>query len=95
MERVTKGGNLTLSTIMETIVQVVDAYNEEVRALNEQIRDVNEERHKLEREDLIPMVPQFVSRRDEQVLRRAALRFKNKWGFSSHEQTKPAPPPSL
>ena len=90
MQRVTEGGDLTTTNIMETTVQVVDAYNEEVKALNEQIRDVNEERRKLERDDFIPVVPQFVSRREEQVLRRAALRFKNKWGFSSHEQTKPA-----
>ena len=90
MERVTEGGDLTTGNFMETTVQVVDAYNEEVKALNEQIRDVNEERRKLEWDDFIPMVPQFVSRRDEQLLRRTAILFQNKWGFSSHEQKKPA-----
>ena len=90
MERVTEGGDLTSNTIMETTVQVVDAYNEEVKAFNQEIQKVNEERRQLGLDNLTAMLDAFVSNTDEQALRKTAVRFQQRWGFSSHEHKKPA-----
>ena len=90
MEIVAFGGDLTTGTSVGATVDVVKAYNEEVKAFNEQVQEVNEERRKQGSNDFVSMVPEFVCRKDEQALRKHALRFQKKWGFSSHEQKKPA-----